>query len=123
VGGGGGLSGGRLGSLGAAFVVGDLSTLRVRARVAEEDAPQLQAGARAIARVRGIRPVELPLRMLRIEPLAEPKMNLMGTTTERVDTRVVEVIFEVIGPVTARVYPGQGVDVFIEGEGAGESGK
>jgi multidrug resistance efflux pump len=98
----------------AALVLGDLSTLRVRARVDEEDSPQVRPGAKAVARVRGVQPEDLPLRMLRIEPLAQPKNELLGTTTERVDTRVVEVVFEVVGTPRSRIYPGQAVDVFIE---------
>ena len=53
--------------------------------------------------------------MLRIEPLAEPKVSLSGNTTERVDTRVLEVVFEVIDKGDAPLYPGQLVDVFIDG--------
>ena len=56
--------------------------------------------------------------MLRIEPLAEPKVSLSGNTTERVDTRVLEVIFEVTEKGDAPLYPGQLVDVFIEGQPA-----
>ena len=64
--------------------------------------------------MRGVNPEDVALRMVRIEPLAEAKMSLMGTTTERVDTRVVEVVFEVVGATKVRLFPGQAVDVFIE---------
>jgi multidrug efflux pump subunit AcrA (membrane-fusion protein) len=98
------------------MVVGDLSRLRVRARVDEEDLPLLRSGAKAVARVRGRVSITAPLTMLRIEPLALPKTMLSGDTTERVDTRVLEVIFEVNGdPSGLPLYPGQMVDVFIEG--------
>ncbi|MFN0012588.1 MAG: HlyD family secretion protein [Phycisphaerales bacterium] len=98
----------------AAMVVGDVSRLRVRARVDEEDAPLLRADAKATARVRGVAPEMLELKMVRIEPLAQPKMDLMGSTVERVDTRVVEVVFDVVGTPTSPVFPGQAVDVFID---------
>jgi multidrug efflux pump subunit AcrA (membrane-fusion protein) len=107
-------SGGMMGTTTAAIVIGDLAKLRVRARVDEEDVPLLREGARGVARVRGAAPEDLPLVMVRVEPLAEPKMSLMGNTTERVDTRVVEVLFDVAGPSRARLFPGQAVDVFIE---------
>lgn len=98
----------------AAMVIGDLRKLHIRARVDEEDLPMLREGARGEARVRGRLPVNLKLAMLRIEPLAQPKTELSGDTTERVDTRVLEVVFEVeSGGV--RLYPGQLLDVFIEG--------
>ncbi len=99
---------------GGLLVLGDLSRLVVRARVDEEDVPQLRENAKAIARVRGLAPQDLALKMVRIEPLAMPKMQLMGITTERVDTRVIEAVFEVVGTPAARLYPGQAVDVFID---------
>ncbi len=114
-GGAGGGGGGMSSSPGsAAIVVGDLSRLRIRARVDEEDAPLLRAAAKAVARVRGIAPETLELRMVRIEPLALPKADLTGATTERVDTRVIEVLFEVLTTPSNPVFPGQAVDVYIE---------
>ena len=41
-----------------------------------------------------------------------PKKNLTGDSTERVDTRVLQVIFAL--EKTAPVYAGQQMDVFIE---------
>ncbi|QYU66695.1 HlyD family secretion protein [Leptolyngbya sp. 15MV] len=105
-----------------AIVLGDLSTLHVRARVDEEDIPMLQPGASAIARVRGRAEISIPLTMIRIEPLVEPKTQLTGSTTERVDTRGIEVLFRVNTPAdgrTAPMFPGQNVYVFIDGAGAG----
>lgn len=106
----------------AAMVLGDLSSLCVRARVDEEDLPMLRSGAAAQARVRGQKATMVALTMLRIEPLAQPKTQLSGATTERVDTRVLDVMFRVgvagAGPDGGpTLYPGQLVDVFIEGGG------
>ncbi|MGE3109355.1 MAG: HlyD family secretion protein [Phycisphaerales bacterium] len=98
----------------AALVIGDLSTLHVRARVDEEDTPRLREGAASVLRVRGASEQAIPLKMVRIEPLAEPKVTLTGSVTERVDTRVVEVVFEVTGKTPFRLFPGQVVDVYIE---------
>lgn len=98
----------------SAMVMGDLSRLHIRARVDEEDLPRLRDGARGIARVRGEQEITVPLTMLRIEPLATPKTELSGSTIERVDTRVVEVLFDVDGLAAVTLYPGQLVDVFID---------
>jgi multidrug efflux pump subunit AcrA (membrane-fusion protein) len=106
-------------------VVGDLATLHVRARVDEEDVAKLTLGAAAKARQRGAAEAEIPLTMLRIEPLAIAKRDLTGDNTERVDTRVIEVIFRVDPSAPAapagseptrpvRLYPGQLLDVFID---------
>lgn len=97
-----------------ALVIGDLSTLHVRAAVDEEDSPRLREGANAILRVRGASDDSIPLKMVRIEPLAAPKMTLTGSVVERVDTRVIEVIFEITGAARFRLFPGQVVDVYIE---------
>lgn len=107
----------------AAMVVGDLSTLRVRAQVDEEDTSLLAPGAHAMARLRGAVVAELPLRMLRIEPLASPKMSITGDQRERVDTRVVEVVLEVEDAKGHALYPGQMVDVFIEAHRGDEAAK
>lgn len=98
----------------APFVVGDLSTLRVRARVDEEDAPLLIDNARGTARIRGVAGESLDLQWLWVEPLAQPKAELTGSTIERVDTRVIEVLFTIKTTPKARLFPGQVVDVFIE---------
>ncbi len=105
------------GGAGASLVVGDLSRLRVRAQVNEEDAPLLRASARGVARIRGVLKIELPLTMIRIEPLARAKRQITGAASELVDTRVVEVLFEADTspmPSGAQAFPGQVVDVFIE---------
>jgi multidrug efflux pump subunit AcrA (membrane-fusion protein) len=98
-----------------ALTVGRINTLHVRAQVDEEDAAKLRQGAAGIARIRGSAAIEVPLTMLRIEPLAEPKRQLTGVATELVDTRVIEVVFEVTDQKQAPLYPGMLVDVFIEG--------
>jgi multidrug efflux pump subunit AcrA (membrane-fusion protein) len=100
-------------SMRPAMILGDLSKLNVRAQVDEEDIALVAEGSHAVARTRGASPRDIPLKLLRIEPYARPKTDLTGATTERVDTRVIDVVFEVRGPVSA-VYPGEGVDVFIE---------
>jgi len=100
----------------ASLIVGDLSKLRVRAQVDEEDIALVSLSSRAVARSRGSVVVEVALRLVRIEPFGRPKGDLAGVTTERVDTRVIDVVFELDDPAGAGVplYPGLAVDVFIE---------
>jgi len=101
-----------------ALIVGDLTRLNVRAQVDEEDIALVGASPEALARTRGSVVREMRLRLLRIEPYARPKMDITGANTERVDTRVVDVVFEVVGEAGA-VYPGQAVDVFIDAGATG----
>lgn len=97
------------------LVLGDLSTLFVRAQVDEEDIALVRMGARAVGRTRGAVVEEAPLTIVRIEPYARGKTQLTGANAERVDTRVIEVVLRVEAGGPRTLYPGQAVDVYIEG--------
>lgn len=98
---------------GASLVLlGDTSTLHVRADFDENDAWRLKPGASAEAYVRGNRAFTTKLRFVRSEPFIIPKKNLTNDATERVDTRVLQVVFA----VESRDLPlhvGQLMDVFV----------
>lgn len=104
----------------APMILGDLSRLAVRAQVDEEDVALIGPSPRAVARTRGAVVQNLELRLVRVEPYARPKTNLAGTNVERVDTRVIEVVFEVVTPPATAVYPGQAVDVFVDAASGGQ---
>lgn len=94
------------------IVMGATSQLNVRADVDEQDAWRVKAGARALASVRGDSAHRYGLRFVRFEPYVIPKKNLTGDSTERVDTRVLQVVFAL--DKGAPVYAGQQMDVFID---------
>ena len=98
----------------AAMVVGDMDRLQIRADVDEQNAVQVRAGKPATAYIKGRKDLAIPLRFVRIEPMVIPKKSLTGTSTERVDTRVLQVIFALDQQAKFPVYVGQQVDVFIE---------
>jgi RND family efflux transporter MFP subunit len=107
-------------SAGQSFVLmGSLRPLHVRVNVDEEDLPRLKLFAPAKAKIRGdARQQEVPLTFVRLEPFVVPKTSLTGVNTERVDTRVVQVVFA-IDPDNRlvkekKVLVGQLVDVFID---------
>lgn len=108
-------SGGGIGAI-PPLVIGDLRTMHVRAQVDEEDAPLLKLNAPAKVRIRGPYRTELNLRMLRIEPLARAKQQITNAATELVDTRVIDVLFEVEPQSGITLYSGQIVDVYIDAE-------
>ena len=56
--------------------------------------------------------VKLPLAFVRVQPYVSPKIELSNQRQERVDLRVLPVIFR-FEKKDAPVYPGQLVDVFI----------
>ena len=56
----------------------------------------------------------IPLEFVRIQPYVTPKIELSNQRTERVDVRVLPVIFRFTPPKDLHVYPGQLVDVYLE---------
>ena len=99
-------------------VLGRVKPLHVRVDVDEQEAWRVRAGARAIGRVRGNAQLKTPLVFVRFEPFVTPKRSLTGDTTERVDTRVLQVIYRVERE-DVPLYVGQQLDVFIEARADG----
>lgn len=60
--------------------------------------------------------LRIPLHYVRVQPYVSPKIQLSNQRTERVDVRVLPVIFRFEKPKNANVYPGQLVDVYIGGK-------
>jgi hypothetical protein len=96
------------------ILLGDISQLQLRVDVDESDAPRVRAGCTAVAFLKGSREKAIPLEFVRIDPYILPKKSLSGESTERVDTRVLQVIFRFKNP-DFPVYVGQQMDVFIDG--------
>jgi multidrug efflux pump subunit AcrA (membrane-fusion protein) len=96
------------------MLIGEIGRLQVRADVDEQNATRIRRGQRAVAFLKGDRNVAMPLDFVRIEPYVIPKVSLTGASTERVDTRVLQVIFSLKKPDEPPLYVGQQVDVFIE---------
>lgn len=96
------------------ILMGSGGPLHVRVDVDEKDAWRVTPEARAYASVRGHAKLRIPLAFVRIEPYVVPKRNLTGETTERTDTRVLQLIYRL--PQGAAVRAGQQMDVYIESE-------
>jgi HlyD family secretion protein len=56
---------------------------------------------------------KLALDYVRMQPFVSPKIELSDQRTERVDVRVLPVIFRIKKPESTHLYPGELVDVFI----------
>ena len=102
----------------ALVVLGDINTYHVRVDIDERDIARFQPGAPAKAYPRGDAAHEVVMRFVRVEPYVIPKQSLTGDNTERVDTRVLQVLYA-IEKTGHAVYVGQQLDVFIDD---GESG-
>ncbi len=95
------------------MVLGVVDPLHVRVDIDESEIPRFSAEAPAFASVRGRPAVKVPLAFVRTEPYVVPKKTLNGGVSERVDTRVLQIIYSV-SPKSIQAIPGQQVDVYIE---------
>ncbi len=97
---------------GALLRLGDISTLYVRTDIDELDAWRFDASGRAVATVRGGSREQVPLRFVRVVPDVAPKKALTGENSERIDTRVVQVLYALENPPVF-LQPGMLVDVAV----------
>ncbi|HTS49442.1 MAG TPA: biotin/lipoyl-binding protein [Bryobacteraceae bacterium] len=88
--------------------------LHVRCYVDEILVPRLPDPSRIKAQmsIRGSN-VKIPLQYVRTQPIVSPKIELSDQRLERVDVRVLPVIFRVEKAKQLNLYPGQLVDVYI----------
>ena len=96
------------------IVMGDVKRLHVRVDIDENDLPMFERGAEAIATLKGKPQVRFPLRFVKVEPYVVPKKSLTGDNTERVDTRVLQVIYALPDERPVPVFVGQQMDVFLK---------
>jgi len=88
--------------------------LNVRCYVDEILVPRLPAPAKMKAQmsVRGSN-CKIELQFVRVQPFVSPKIELSDQRQERVDVRVLPIIFRLAKPKDVNLYPGQLVDVYI----------
>jgi len=99
------------------MLLGDDTTLHVRVDIDENDAWKFRPCAPVVASVRGNPDIKTPLQYVRTDPDVVPKMLLTGDTTQRTDTRVLQVVYS-FDPKSLPLYVGQQMDVFIEAAGS-----
>lgn len=95
------------------MLLGNDDRLHVRVDVDENDAWRFQPCASAIASVRGNPDLKTPVKFEHTDPDVVPRVSLTGDSTQRVDSRVLQVIYS-FDRGSIPVYVGQQMDVFIE---------
>ena len=101
----------------APVVLGALDPLHIRVDLDENDAGLYRPGvpAKAFVRGRGGAEKAVPLTFVRVEPYVVPKKALTGSVQERVDVRVLQLIYRVDAPPEGlTLYCGQQVDVYLD---------
>ena len=94
-------------------VMGQLTPLHIRVDVDELDAWRFDPKGKAVAVLRGGKIVEFPIEYVRTVPVVIPKRTLTGENSERIDTRVMEMIYR-FQQDNPQVLPGQLLDVYID---------
>jgi multidrug efflux pump subunit AcrA (membrane-fusion protein) len=89
---------------------------QVRVDVDEVDAAKVRPDAAAIGYPKSLKKPVMKLTFSRIEPYCVPKVNLSGSSDERTDTRVLQVIYAIQPDPSNQIYVGQQIDVYIDAE-------
>ena len=97
----------------AAIVLGVVGHLHVRVDIDENDISRYRPTLVGVAKPRGNPDASYQLKFVRVDPYVIPKRSLTGANTERVDTRVLQVIYSLEG-VGDGIYVGQQMDVFLD---------
>jgi multidrug efflux pump subunit AcrA (membrane-fusion protein) len=100
----------------ALVALGTVGRLNVRVDIDESDIGRFRPGIAGTANPRGNPDQSYPLTFVRVEPYVIPKKSLTGGNTERVDTRVLQVIYAIEAP-TPGLYVGQQMDVSLNAAG------
>jgi putative ABC transport system ATP-binding protein len=103
-------------------VLGNTEPLHVRVEIDEHDIPRWRPEAPARAVPLGDARQGWPLQFVRVEPLVVAKKALSGGDDERVDTRVLQIIYALPQSLSQTPYVGQQVNVFVDSPEADESG-
>lgn len=102
------------GSARAPLILGDLTYFQIRADIDEQVAPRVRPGMKAVGYLKGDTKKPLPLEFVRVEPFIIPKTSLTGSSIERVDTRVLQIIYRCPYSTTNALYVGQQLDLYLE---------
>lgn len=95
------------------IVLGNIDQMHVRVDIDEYDIHRYHVGMPAVATIKGNPTRQYPMSFVRVEPYVIPKRSLTGDNTERVDTRVLQVIYR-LDTQGERFYVGQQLDVFFQ---------
>ncbi len=99
----------------ALVIIGDSKRLHVRVDIDENDVPLFDRGAKAIATLKGRPGVKFEdLTVFKVEPYIIPKRSLTGDNSERVDTRVLQVVYALPDDRKVALFVGQQMDAYIE---------
>lgn len=101
------------GSRSPMMIIGDTSEMLLRVSINQFDASFFNPKGKAVAFLRGDSKRQFLLEFVRVDPYLVNKQNFTNEITEKVDTKVLQVIYKFKGNAPG-IYVGQQMDVFIE---------
>jgi len=103
------------------MMVGDLEKMHVRVEIDEIESGRVSFDSSALAYLRGNPEFKIPLQFVRVEPYIVPKISISGGNAEKIDTRVMQVIYSFDNDGKNKILVGQQMDVYIEVASAANS--
>lgn len=91
--------------------MGQTTPLHVRVDIDENEVARVALGQNAVISPRGAAELHVEAKFVRAEPLVVPKRSLTNSAAERVDVRVLQLIYEL--PPSEAFRVGQQIDAFI----------
>jgi HlyD family secretion protein len=104
--------GGQQGGGGSSYMeIGNTLPMHVRIDIDENEISRVDMGSEAIISPRGDANKRVKAIFVRAEPLVTPKRSLTNSASERVDVRVLQLIYQL--PLGKEFYVGQQVDAYV----------
>lgn len=97
----------------APMLIGSHKPLYIKVKLDENDMWRFDSKKSAFAFLRSNQSIKTSLKFIRVEPYASTKEQLRGTGIELIDTRIINIIYEIKENLD-KFYIGQQLDVFIE---------
>lgn len=98
------------------ITMGDTTPLHVRIDIDEDEINRVELGKDAVVSARGDALNKVNARFVRVEPQVIPKQSLTNNTSERVDVRVLQLIYA-LPEESHGLFVGQQIDAFIPARG------
>lgn len=95
------------------MILGDITQMNLKVSINQLDIPLFQPTAPAVAYLQGDSSRKFSLEFISIEPFVVGKQNFTNEIEEKIDTRVLKIIYR-IKQDHASIFAGQLMDVFIE---------
>ena len=95
--------------------------LNVRVDIDESEIARIEMGAPAVISARGNAKQRVTVTFVRAEPQIVPKRSLTNSANERVDVRVLQLIYQIPAEVT-EMFVGQQIDAFLPAKGKAAAG-